>query len=140
MEPELTLADLLAAITALSTTVESLQAQVKSQGKQITQLVAICKETNNLVGDKGQGRAQATPGPSTGPITPPTHTGGETHTPGMVRPGLKAPFHPSRGTGFDPEEEEEPQQIKKEPCGLSRDLRILTPFDSSSNTQCCRHT
>ncbi|KAF8754691.1 Retrotransposon gag protein [Rhizoctonia solani] len=41
--------------------------------------------------DKDQG-TQAQPGPSAGPVTPPTHTGGEAHTPGTVRPGLKAPF------------------------------------------------
>ncbi|QRW26194.1 hypothetical protein RhiXN_11855 [Rhizoctonia solani] len=114
MEPEPSLAALLKAITALTATVGSLQdqiksqgKQIKSQGKQITQLTAICKETNNLVGDKDQGGAQTKPGPLTGPVTPPTHSGGEAHTPGTVRPGLKAPFRPSRGTGFDSEEEEE---------------------------------
>ncbi|KAF8751670.1 hypothetical protein RHS01_08248 [Rhizoctonia solani] len=101
MEPEPTLSALLEAITALTSQVGSLQDQVKSQGKQITQLIAICKETNNLVGDKDQGGAQTKPGPLTGPVTPPTHSGGETHTPGTVRPGLKAPFRPSRGTGYD---------------------------------------
>ncbi|KAF8748849.1 hypothetical protein RHS01_10553 [Rhizoctonia solani] len=113
MELEPSLAALLEAITALTATVGSLQDQIKSQGKQITQLAAICKETNDLVGDKDQGGAQTKPGPSTGPVTPPTHSGGETHTPGTVRPGLKAPFRPSRGTGFDSEEEEEPRRPKK---------------------------
>ncbi|QRW20628.1 Retrotransposable element Tf2 protein [Rhizoctonia solani] len=113
MEPEPSLTALLKAITALTATVGSLQDQIKSQGKQITQLTAICKETNNLVGDKDQGGAQTKPGPSTGPVTPPTHSGGETHTPGTVRPGLKAPFRPSRGTGFDSKEKEEPRQPKK---------------------------
>ncbi|KAF8760951.1 hypothetical protein RHS01_00085 [Rhizoctonia solani] len=76
MEPEPTLSALLEAITALTSQVGSLQDQVKSQGKQITQLIAICKETNNLVGDKDQGRAQTKPGPSTGPVTPlPTQEG-----------------------------------------------------------------
>ncbi|QRW23108.1 Retrotransposon-derived protein PEG10 [Rhizoctonia solani] len=65
-----------------------------------SELKAICKETNDL-----------------GPVTPPTHSGGEAHTPGTVRPGLKAPFRPSRGTGFDSEEEEEPRRPKKEPQG-----------------------
>ncbi|QRW18196.1 Retrotransposable element Tf2 protein [Rhizoctonia solani] len=65
MEPEPSLAALLKAITALTATVGSLQDQIKSQGKQITQLTAICKETNNLVGDKDQGRAQTKPGPLT---------------------------------------------------------------------------
>ncbi|KAF8747192.1 hypothetical protein RHS01_11397 [Rhizoctonia solani] len=69
MEPELSLTNLFAAITALTATVGSLQAQVKSQGKQITQLVAICKETYNLVGDKDHGGTQAKPSPLAGPIT-----------------------------------------------------------------------
>ncbi|KAF8748197.1 hypothetical protein RHS01_10968 [Rhizoctonia solani] len=99
MEPEPSLATLLEAITALTATVGSLQDQIKSQSKQITQLAAICKETNDLVGDKDQGGAQTKPGPSTGPTTPPTHTGGEAHTPTTVRPGLKAPFRPSRAPG-----------------------------------------
>ncbi|QRW20749.1 Retrotransposon-derived protein PEG10 [Rhizoctonia solani] len=137
MEPEPSLAALLEAITALTATVGSLQDQIKSQGKQITQLTAICKETNNLVGDKDQGGAQTKPGPSTGPVTPPTHSGGETHTPGTVRPGLKAPFCPSRGTGFDSEEEEEPRQApKREPCDTpKRSLSSLTPFNSGSSVK-----
>ncbi|KAF8713243.1 hypothetical protein RHS03_00736, partial [Rhizoctonia solani] len=136
MEPEPTLSTLLEAIAALTTQVGSLQDQVKSQGKQITQLVAICKETNDLIGNKDQGRAQTQPGPSTGPVTPPTHTGGETHTPGMVRPGLKAPFRPARGTGFDSKEEEEPRHPKKEPQGMpKRHLGSLTPFDAGSSVK-----
>ncbi|QRW23550.1 Retrotransposon-derived protein PEG10 [Rhizoctonia solani] len=136
MELEPTLSALLEAIAALTSQVGSLQDQVKSQGKQITQLVAICKETNNLVGDKDQGGAHAKPGPLTGPVTPPTHTGGETHTPGTVRPGLKAPFRPSRGTGFDSEEEEEPRRgPKKEPCNMPRSLSSLTPFDSGTSVK-----
>ncbi|KAF8761548.1 hypothetical protein RHS01_01323 [Rhizoctonia solani] len=112
MEPEPPIGTLLEAIQALSTQVGSLQDQVKSQGKQIIQLIAICRETNNLVGDKDQGRAQTKPGPLTGPITPPTHLGGEIHTPGTVRPGLKAPFRPSRGTSFDSEEKNQGNQKK----------------------------
>ncbi|KAF8745311.1 hypothetical protein RHS02_01301, partial [Rhizoctonia solani] len=136
MEPEPTLGALLKAITALTNQVGSLQDQVKSQGKQIIQLIAICKETNNLVGDKDQGGAQTEPGPLTGPITPPTHSGRETHTPGTVRPSLKAPFRPSRGTGFDSEEEEEPRQAKKEPCNMpKRSLSSLTPFNSGSSVK-----
>ncbi|GAB1518581.1 hypothetical protein RhiTH_001643 [Rhizoctonia solani] len=137
MEPEPSLTTLLKAITALTATVGSLQDQIKSQSKQITQLAAICKETNDLVGDKDQGGAQAKPGPSTGPVTPPTHSGGETHTPGTVRPGLKAPFRPSRGTGFDSKEEEEPRRApKKEPMGTpKRSLSSLTPFDSGSSVK-----
>ncbi|KAF8755558.1 hypothetical protein RHS01_05068 [Rhizoctonia solani] len=81
---------------------------------------AICQETNNLVGNKDQGRTQTKPGPLTGPVTPPTHLGGETHTPGTVRPGLKAPFWPTRGTRFDSEEEEEPRHPKKEPTGTPK--------------------
>ncbi|KAF8754194.1 hypothetical protein RHS01_06388 [Rhizoctonia solani] len=75
MELEPTLASLLEAIQTLTNQVGSLQAQVHTQGQQLSELKAICKETNNLVGDKDQGGAQAKPGPSTGPITPPTHTG-----------------------------------------------------------------
>ncbi|KAF8698889.1 hypothetical protein RHS03_07502, partial [Rhizoctonia solani] len=53
----------------------------------------------------------------------------------MVRPGLKAPFCPSRGTGFDSEEEEGSRQApKKEPCNTpKRSLSSLTPFDSGSS-------
>ncbi|KAF8753952.1 hypothetical protein RHS01_06575 [Rhizoctonia solani] len=58
----------------------------------------------------------------------------EVHTPGTVRPGLKAPFRPSRGTGYDSEEEEEPRRgPKKEPRGTPRSLSSLTPFDSGSS-------
>ncbi|KAF8686912.1 hypothetical protein RHS03_10039, partial [Rhizoctonia solani] len=136
MEPEPSISALLKAIQALTTQVGSLQDQIKSQGKQITQLVAICKETNNLVGNKDQGGAQAKPGPLTGPITPPTHKGGEAHTPGTVRPGLKAPFCPSRGTGFDSEDKEEPRHPKKEPSGMPRrHLGSLTPFDAGSSVK-----
>ncbi|KAF8751563.1 Retrotransposon gag protein [Rhizoctonia solani] len=112
MEPEPSIGALLEAIQALSTQVGSLQDQ----------------ETNDLVGDKDQGGAQTKPGPSTGPTTPPTHTGGEAHTPATIRPGLKAPFQPSRGTGFDSEDEEEPRHPKREPQGTpKRHLGSLTP-------------
>ncbi|KAF8756476.1 Retrotransposon gag protein [Rhizoctonia solani] len=82
-------------------------------------------------------QVQAQPGPSTGPITPPTLTGGEALTPGTIRPGLKAPFRPSRGTGFDLEEEEEPRWApKKEPRDTpKRSLSSLTPFDSGSSVK-----
>ncbi|QRW24193.1 Retrotransposable element Tf2 protein [Rhizoctonia solani] len=133
MEPEPSTSALLEAITALTATVGSLQAQITSQGQQLIELKAICKETADLLGDKDQGAPQAQPGPSTGPVTPPTHLGGEAHTPGTVRPGLKAPFRPSRGTGFDSEDEEEPRRPKKEPQGTpARHLGSLTPFDAGS--------
>ncbi|GAB1525969.1 hypothetical protein RhiTH_009135 [Rhizoctonia solani] len=139
MELEPTISALLKAVTALTTTVGSLQDQIRAQSQQLIELRAICKETADLLGDKDQGgtQAQAQPGPLTGPITPPTQTGGETHSPGTVRPGLKAPFHPSRGTGFDSEEEEEPRQaLKKEPCNMpKRSLSSLTPFDSGSSVK-----
>ncbi|QRW22943.1 Retrotransposon-derived protein PEG10 [Rhizoctonia solani] len=136
MEPEPSLAALLKAITALTATVGSLQDQIKSQGQQLNELKAICKETADLLGDKDQG-TQAQPGPSAGPVTPPTHTGGEAHTPGTVKPGLKAPFRPSRGMGFDSEEEEEPRRApKKEPRDTpKRSLSSLTPFDSGSSVK-----
>ncbi|QRW23997.1 Retrotransposon-derived protein PEG10 [Rhizoctonia solani] len=130
MEPEPSTSALLKAITALTATVGSLQAQITSQGQQLLELKAICKETADLLGDKDQGAPQAQPGPSTGPVTPPTHQGGETHTPGTIRPGLKAPFRPSRGTGFD-SEDKEPRAPKKEPQGTPRrHLGSLTPFDA----------
>ncbi|KAF8750875.1 hypothetical protein RHS01_08951 [Rhizoctonia solani] len=136
MEPEPTLASLLEAINTLTSQVGSLQAQIHSQGQQLSELKAICKETNDLVGDKDQGGAQTKPGPSTGPVTPPTHSGGEAHTPGTVRPGLKAPFRPSRGTGFDSEEEEEPRRPKREPQGTpTGHLGSLTPFDAGSSVK-----
>ncbi|QRW22415.1 hypothetical protein RhiXN_10002 [Rhizoctonia solani] len=136
MEPEPSIGALLEAIQALSTQVGSLQDQVKSQGKQITQLAALCKETNNLVGDSAQGGTQAKPGPMTGPATPPTHSGGEANTPGTVRPGLKAPFRPSRGTGFDSKDKEEPRPLKKEPTGTpKRHLGSLTPFNTGSSVK-----
>ncbi|QRW20558.1 Retrotransposable element Tf2 protein [Rhizoctonia solani] len=135
MEPELTTAALLEAILNLTNQIGSLQAQISSQGQQLAELKAICKETNNLVGDKDQGGAQTKPGPSTGPVTPPTHSGGEAHTPGTVRPGLKAPFCPSRGTGFD-SEDKEPRPPKKEPQGTPRrHLGSLTPFDAGSSVK-----
>ncbi|QRW23694.1 Retrotransposable element Tf2 protein [Rhizoctonia solani] len=136
MEPEPSPSALLKAITALTATVGSLQDQIRAQSQQIVELRAICKETADLLGDKDQGAAQAKPGPSTGPVTPPTHSGGEAHTPGTVRPGLKAPFRPSRGTGFDSEEEEEPRRPKKEPQGTPRrHLGSLTPFDAGSSVK-----
>ncbi|KAF8749384.1 hypothetical protein RHS01_10112 [Rhizoctonia solani] len=91
MEPEPSLAALLEAITALTATVGSLQDQIKLQGEQITQLTAICKETNNLVGDKDQGGAQTKPGPSTGPVTPPTHSGGKPTLQAQLGLGSKLP-------------------------------------------------
>ncbi|QRW26675.1 Retrotransposable element Tf2 protein [Rhizoctonia solani] len=136
MEPEPSPSALLKAITALTATVGSLQDQIRAQSQQIVELRAICRETADLLGDKDQGAAQAKPGPSTGPVTPPTHSGGEAHTPGTVRPGLKAPFRPSRGTGFDSEEEEEPRRPKKEPQGTPRrHLGSLTPFDAGSSVK-----
>ncbi|KAF8760400.1 hypothetical protein RHS01_02199 [Rhizoctonia solani] len=136
MEPELSLTALLKAITALTATVGSLQDQIKSQSQELIQLKAICKETADLLGNKDQGGAQTQPGPSTGPITPPTQTGGEAHSPATVRPGLKAPFRPSRGTGYNSEEEEDRQAPKREPCDTPRQgLSSLTPFDSGSSVK-----
>ncbi|GAB1526193.1 hypothetical protein RhiTH_009359 [Rhizoctonia solani] len=135
MEPEPSLAALLEAVTALTATVRSLRDQIRTQGQQLVELKAICKETADLIGNKDQGAPQTKPGPSTGPVTPPTHTGGEAHTPGTVRPGLKAPFLPSRGTGFDSEEEEPRHAPKKEPCGMPRSLSSLTPFNSGSSVK-----
>ncbi|GAB1527156.1 hypothetical protein RhiTH_010331 [Rhizoctonia solani] len=136
MEPELSVAALLKAVTALTATVGSLQDQIRSQGQQLMELKAICKETNDLVGNKDQGGAQTKPGPSTGPITPPTHSGGEAHTPGTVRSGLKALFCPSRGTGFNSEDEGEPRRTpKKEPCNAPRSLSSLTPFNTGSSVK-----
>ncbi|KAF8751760.1 Retrotransposon gag protein [Rhizoctonia solani] len=130
MEPEPSLAALLEAITTLTATVRSLQDQIKSQGEQITQLTAICKETNNLVGDKDQGGAQTKPGPSTGPVTPPTHSGRETHTPGTVRPGLKAPFALQEEQGLTPRKkksQDNPKKSLRERLGnLSAPLPPLT--------------
>ncbi|KAF8761060.1 hypothetical protein RHS01_00628 [Rhizoctonia solani] len=52
MEPEPSTTALLKAITALTATVGSLQAQITSQGQQLIELKAICKETANLLGIK----------------------------------------------------------------------------------------
>ncbi|GAB1525970.1 hypothetical protein RhiTH_009136 [Rhizoctonia solani] len=82
LKPEPSLSTLLKAIHTLTTQVGSLQDQVKVQGKQITQLAALCKETNNLVGDKDQGK----PSTPAGPSTPPNQQGGQTNTSKMVRP------------------------------------------------------
>ncbi|KAF8754272.1 Retroviral aspartyl protease [Rhizoctonia solani] len=140
MEQELSITTLLEAITALTTTIGSLQAQIQSQGQQLAELKTICKETANHLGDKDQGGTQAQPGPLTGPITPPTFTRAQANTPRMARPGLREPFHPLRSTmGYNSEEEreEEPRrQIKKEPCRSSRDLRTLTPFSLGLDTKC----
>ncbi|KAF8756467.1 hypothetical protein RHS01_04252 [Rhizoctonia solani] len=73
MEPEPTLRILLNAINTLSLQVGSLQDQVKSQGKTIQQLLAVCKETNNLARAKDQGQAKL--GPAAGPSTPPDQQG-----------------------------------------------------------------
>ncbi|KAF8700280.1 hypothetical protein RHS03_06687, partial [Rhizoctonia solani] len=139
MEPELSLSTLLEAITALTATVRSLQAQIQSQGQQLSELKAICKETANLLGNKDQGGAQtqAQPGPLTGPFTPPTHTGGQANTLRMARTDLREPFQPVRSTiGYNSvEEEEEPRKIKKEPRGTTRDLNALTPFSSGPNIE-----
>ncbi|KAF8692822.1 hypothetical protein RHS03_08538, partial [Rhizoctonia solani] len=135
MEPEPTTAALLEAILTLTNQVGSLQAQISSQGQQLIELKAICKETTDLLSNKDQG-GQTQPGPLIGPTTPPTHSGGEAPTPGTVRPGLKAPFQPSRGTGFDSEEEEGPRHPKKEPQGTPRrHLGSLTPFDTGSSVK-----
>ncbi|GAB1520576.1 hypothetical protein RhiTH_003655 [Rhizoctonia solani] len=113
MEPELSITALLKAITALTATVRSLQDQIRLQGQQLIELKAICKETADLLGDKDQG-TQAQPGPSTGP-------------------GLKAPFRPGRGTGYNSEDKEPRREPKKEPQGTPRrHLGSLTPFDSGS--------
>ncbi|QRW26651.1 Retrotransposon-derived protein PEG10 [Rhizoctonia solani] len=136
MELEPTLTTLLEAITALTATVGSLQDQIKLQSQELIQLKAICKETADLLGDKDQGGGQTQPGPLTGPITPPTQTGGEAHSPATVRPGLKAPFRPSRGTGYDSEEEEDRRAPKREPCDTPRrNLSSLTPFDLGSSVK-----
>ncbi|KAF8749989.1 hypothetical protein RHS01_09708 [Rhizoctonia solani] len=70
MEPEPSLAALLKAVSALTATVGSLQDQIRSQGQQLTELKAICKETADLLGDKDQG-TQAQPSTLVGPVTPP---------------------------------------------------------------------
>ncbi|KAF8755200.1 hypothetical protein RHS01_05393 [Rhizoctonia solani] len=88
MEPEPSLAALLEAISALTATVGSLQDQIKSQGEQITQLTAICKETNNLVGDKDQGGAQTKAWPIDWAC--------------MVRPGSKLPSALQEGQDLTP--------------------------------------
>ncbi|KAF8714711.1 hypothetical protein RHS03_00112, partial [Rhizoctonia solani] len=75
MEPEPTITTLLKAIQVLTTQVGSLQDQVRSQGKQLTQLTTLCKETNNLIGDKDQG--QGKPITMAGPVTPPDQQGGQ---------------------------------------------------------------
>ncbi|QRW23019.1 Retrotransposable element Tf2 protein [Rhizoctonia solani] len=138
MEPEPTISALLEAVTALTATVGSLQDQIRSQGQQLSELKAICKETADLLGDKDQGgttQTQAQPGPSTGPVTPPSHTGGQADTPRTARPGLRDPFRPTRGTTGYNSQEEQPRRIKEEPCGALRDLRTLTPFSSGSDTK-----
>ncbi|KAF8731625.1 hypothetical protein RHS02_07560, partial [Rhizoctonia solani] len=138
MEPEPTIGALLKAVTALTATIGSLQDQICSQGQQLTELKAICKETADLLGDKDQGgstQVQAQPGPLTGPITPPSHTGGQANTPRTARPGLRDPFRPTRGTTGYNSKEEQPRRIKEEPCGALRDLRTLTPFSSGLDTK-----
>ncbi|KAF8759034.1 hypothetical protein RHS01_02293 [Rhizoctonia solani] len=93
MEPEPSLTALLKAVTALTATVGSLQAQIQSQGQQLIELKAICKETANLLGDKDQGgpQVQAQPGPSIGPVTPPHTQGRSAHSRNGRR--LGSPYH-----------------------------------------------
>ncbi|QRW22616.1 Retrotransposon-derived protein PEG10 [Rhizoctonia solani] len=116
-------------------TVGSLQDQIRAQSQQITKLRAICKETVDLLGDKDQGAPQTKPGPLTGPITPPTQTGGKPTL--QQRLGLaQGPFPPFRGTGYDSEEEEDRQAPKREPCNTpKRSLSSLTPFDAGSSVK-----
>ncbi|GAB1528010.1 hypothetical protein RhiTH_011199 [Rhizoctonia solani] len=136
MEPEPTIIDLLAAITALTSTVRSLQDQVKSQGKLITQLLAICKETANPVGNKDQGATQAKPGPLTGPITPSTQSGGQANTPRTARSGLSALFQPIRSTvGYNPEEEGPRREIKKEPWTECPKMELPDPYKGDTQRQ-----
>ncbi|KAF8753347.1 hypothetical protein RHS01_07007 [Rhizoctonia solani] len=97
MEPEPTTAALLEAILNLTNQVGSLQAQISSQGQQLAELKAICKETNDLVGDKDQGGAQTKPGPSTGPVTPPTHSGGKPTLQARLGLGSKPRSVPQEG-------------------------------------------
>ncbi|QRW24780.1 Retrotransposon-derived protein PEG10 [Rhizoctonia solani] len=124
MEPELSPAALLEAITALHATVRSLQDQIHNQGQQLEELKAICKETADLVSNKDQGGTQAQPGPLTGPITPPTQLGGEANTPGTTVKGNRLQFRRGRGTQ---------KGSQKEPCNTPRSLSSLTPFDSGSS-------
>ncbi|QRW20517.1 Retrotransposon-derived protein PEG10 [Rhizoctonia solani] len=133
MEPEPSITALLKAITALTATVGSLQDQIRLQSQQLIKLKAICKErppTYLVTRTKEPKPAW----PIDWACHSPTHTGGEAHTPGTVRPGLKAPFHPSRGTSFDSEEEEPRREPKKEPQGTPRrhlsSLILLTQGDT----------
>ncbi|KAF8754659.1 hypothetical protein RHS01_05917 [Rhizoctonia solani] len=124
MEPEPTLASLLEAIQTLTSQVGSLQAQIHTQGQQLSELKAICKETNDLVGDKDQGGAQAKPGPLTGPITPP-HTQGEKRTL-QERLGLD-----SRPPSAHQEERALTQKRKKNPGELPK-RSLATRLDGAS--------
>ncbi|GAB1518468.1 hypothetical protein RhiTH_001527 [Rhizoctonia solani] len=101
MEPEPTIRVLMDAIQILTSQVGALQDVVKAQGKLITQILALSKETNSLVSNKDQ----AKPGPATGPTTPPSQQGGQANTSRIARPVLLAPFQPSRTRGYDSEEE-----------------------------------
>ncbi|KAF8752595.1 hypothetical protein RHS01_07513 [Rhizoctonia solani] len=80
MEPEPSLGALLKAIQALTNQVRSSRTKSNPKASKLTQLVAICKETNNLVGDKDLGGGQAKPGPLSGPVTPPTWEGRLPHS------------------------------------------------------------
>ncbi|QRW19886.1 Retrotransposon-derived protein PEG10 [Rhizoctonia solani] len=121
MELEPTLSALLKAISALSNQVGSLQDQGNQQP---------CWQ-------QGSGQSPNPAWPIDWACHPPYPHRGETHTPGTVRPGLKAPFRPSQGTGFDSKEEEEPRRApKKEPQGMpKRSLSSLTPFNSGSSVK-----
>ncbi|KAF8755473.1 hypothetical protein RHS01_05346 [Rhizoctonia solani] len=127
MEPEPSLGALLKAITALTATVRSLQDQIRAQGQQLNKLKAICKETADIIGDKDQGAPKPSLAHQLGLSLPNPHWG-EAHTPGTVRPGLKAPFRPSRGMGYNSEEEEPRRAPKREPQGTPRSLSSLTPL------------
>ncbi|KAF8755433.1 hypothetical protein RHS01_05307 [Rhizoctonia solani] len=129
MEPEPTLSTLLKAIAALTSQVGSLQDQVKSRASRLSSSLPYARKPTTLLVTKTKEALKPSLAHQLGLSLPP-HTGGETHTPGTVRPGLKAPFRPSRGTGFDSEEEEEPRRVpKKEPQGMpGRHLGSLTPL------------
>ncbi|KAF8754112.1 Retrotransposon-derived protein PEG10 [Rhizoctonia solani] len=131
MEPEPTLASLLEAIQTLTSQVGSLQAKSTVKANSSLSSKAICKETNDLVGGQGPRRSPSQAWPIDWAYHSPHTHRGEAHTPGTVRPGLKAPFCPSRERALTQKKRKNPGGPQREPGDTpKRSLSSLTPFDS----------
>ncbi|KAF8750024.1 hypothetical protein RHS01_09639 [Rhizoctonia solani] len=127
MEPEPTLASLLEAIQTLTSQVGP--CRPKSTLKANSSL-----SSSHMQGDQRprwrqrSGRSPSQAWPIDWAYHSPTHTGGEAHTPGTVRPGLKAPSALQEAQALTPRMRRSQEEFKKEPMGTpKRSLSSLTP-------------